>query len=326
MAGGGGGGGLNLANGDDPLLITGGSAGGGGGSGGSGGGGGSGGSGGGGGGGGGEGNDGWGGSGGIGGGGGDGGLGGSGASRWQPVASAAVRSRSSPRAGWSCSDDRRSRYASMPKADRGRRERWETAERRRAPEMPAVWVSMSRKAGGDGGAGGAGAAGGTGGPGGAGGGGGGGAGGTVKLVASMLELDGLRILASGGAGGTGAGADGTAGSEGQLGRFLMGSNTAVSLAGLEIVAQRQLFVGPRATNPFLAEGGATPLLPGLAGGAEAYGLTALDARELFAAEFLAAVPDGAAAVLVRADLVQPASRPTSPASIWCSSRASPTQT
>ncbi|MDZ4853052.1 MAG: PKD domain-containing protein [Pirellulaceae bacterium] len=122
------------------------------------------------------------------------------------------------------------------------------------------------------GSGGKGGDGGSGGSGGAGGGGGGGAGGAVKLLASVLTAATAQIITGGGAGGTGA-------STGGNGRFLFGSNdpngrpTSLSATNTDLNSLNQRI---RETNPWTRLSGnaplSTPLIAGIAGGADAGGL------------------------------------------------------
>ncbi len=90
------------------------------------------------------------------------------------------------------------------------------------------------------------------------------------MFGSVVITESLLIDARGGTGET-TGGDG---------RFLFGSNTAVSLGGSDILATPEVFEGPRASNPFIADGSPTPYLPSLEDGAEVFGMTGLDAREV----------------------------------------------
>ncbi len=120
--------------------------------------------------------------------------------------------------------------------------------------------------GGGGGKGGTGGTGGTGGIGGSGGNGargGGGAGGTLAIVASGISGSG-RIDTAGGSGATNGG----------NGRILLGSDIAVPGSVVTEGGSVIPVEGPRAVNPFLKgtfTGASTPILSGLAGGAEAFG-------------------------------------------------------
>jgi len=173
---------------------------------------------------------------------------------------------------------------------------------------------------GDGGRGGAGArggAGGAGGSGGAGGPGGGGAGGTVKFSGTVVDSLGGRVDASGGSGGLSGGP----------GRFVVESNagsiqsfaTIVGSGGLPdgglgspftpslvplIQANTERLPGPVADNPFVVLGqepAQTPLLPGLVGGAEAFGLLGLDAQALLSEALFEAAPERTGLAVIRAD-------------------------
>ena len=146
--------------------------------------------------------------------------------------------------------------------------------------------------GGHGGAGGTGGSGGLGGSGGSGGAGGGGAGGTIKLFGSVVQAANLTVDASGGAGG----------SQGGTGRFLFGDNTPVTFGDSDIAANVEISAGSQGANPFLADSGTTPYIPGLMGGAELFGLTGLDAREVLSAQVLVGAPAEARAALIRVDL------------------------
>ncbi len=128
--------------------------------------------------------------------------------------------------------------------------------------------------GGDGGDGGDGGRGGAGGRGGDGARGGGGAGGTIMLVGTTIDLrqandpfHPFEISASGGIGGQAGG----------LGRLVFASNDADPGLDLGIVNARieDSFAGPRDANPFLPTAFAqTPLIAGLSGGADVFGLLA----------------------------------------------------
>ena len=133
--------------------------------------------------------------------------------------------------------------------------------------------------GGDGGRGG------DGGNGGVGGDGGGGAGGTIKLYGSILDAGDATVDAGGGSGGNAGG----------KGRLIVGSNVGLVAPGVVDVgdpvsavgggpdptgvnARTSCYVGPREGNPFLADSPdfleTTPVIAGLAGGAEIFGLLA----------------------------------------------------
>lgn len=118
--------------------------------------------------------------------------------------------------------------------------------------------------GGGGGTGGIGGAGGRGGAGGTGGTGGGGAGGTLSVVGTAVTGTGSLSTA----GGTGA-------ASGANGRVIVGSNAGTGNLSLSGVATSVTTAGSAGVNPFLfgaSTGQATPNLPGLQGGAEAFGL------------------------------------------------------
>jgi hypothetical protein len=104
--------------------------------------------------------------------------------------------------------------------------------------------------------------------GGTGGRGGGGAGGTIKLFASVLESSGIGVDTAGGQGGVLIG-------DGGNGRFILGNNTTAPFAGTANNTTQESFAGFRAVNPFIQSNGggiATPLIPDLTGGAEAFGV------------------------------------------------------
>ena len=158
---------------------------------------------------------------------------------------------------------------------------------------------FSAEDGGNGGAGAAGGSGGSGGFGGFGGFGGGGAGGTVKLSGTVVTSDNAQIDAHGGFGGN----------SGAQGRFILGSNAgAFEFFDLGtdqdlVHANEQFFNGPLERNPFIGGAGSTstPLLPGLLGGAAAYGLLEIDATALLGSAVFAAAPTGAPLALIRVD-------------------------
>lgn len=102
--------------------------------------------------------------------------------------------------------------------------------------------------GGDGGAGGRGAPGGNGAS---------GAGGTVLLHGSIVEEADWTVLATGG-------------TSADLGRFVVGSNTEVSLDAVT-GANVERYVGQARVNPFIRGSIPTPLIVGLEEGAEAFG-------------------------------------------------------
>ncbi|MGE0757009.1 MAG: matrixin family metalloprotease, partial [Pirellulaceae bacterium] len=141
------------------------------------------------------------------------------------------------------------------------------------------------------GAGGTGGTGGNGGQGGTGGAGAGGAGGTVKLFASVLDVDGTNVNTSGGSGGNAGGS----------GRLIIGDNTinpsSYVFPGNAAGARLEAFTGSRSPNPFLSGSPASPNIPDLIGGAEAFGLTTLNAADLLGS----AAGNDTAAVLARFD-------------------------
>ncbi|MFN0040815.1 MAG: LamG-like jellyroll fold domain-containing protein, partial [Burkholderiales bacterium] len=161
-------------------------------------------------------------------------------------------------------------------------------------------------AGGDGGAGGFGAAGGiggSGGGGGAGGAGGGGAGGTIKLNGTVVTTQDTRFNLQGGQG---------PGVWGDWGRLVVGSNAGSidpigpGVRDFLINAYGQTsFGGPLENNPFVNFGSgsvATPLMTGLQGGASAFGLLSLDARQLLSASVLSTnKPADARLAVIRVD-------------------------
>ncbi len=173
-------------------------------------------------------------------------------------------------------------------------------------------TSPSRSELGTGGTGGSGMDGGNGGNGaigGVGGAGAGGAGGTIRLVGSVIKAESLVVDTSGGLGGLGIGGQPNAGRGGD-GRFLYGANiingvstaNPVTPASWNILARSQEFyAGPRGINPFVNGSPSTPLIPGLQGGADAYGLLQFSVNTLFSAEFMQAVPADSVAAIVRVD-------------------------
>jgi len=154
---------------------------------------------------------------------------------------------------------------------------------------------------GDGGLGGAGSAGGSGGAGGGvvdggawGGPAGGGAGGTIKLVASQIVSDPTTLVDVSGGG---------SGNAGQDGRLLLGSWTADAFQGTGTYQAPEIGYAPLRLNPYTLYGVTTPnmpSIPGLVGGAEAYGVTALTPSDF--AGLLDNTPSDAWAALVRMDV------------------------
>lgn len=132
--------------------------------------------------------------------------------------------------------------------------------------------------GGVGGTGGTGGAGGVGGAGGQGGAGGGGAGGTVRIVGTdvVASASSARVNVLGGAGG------GTGDNSGGPGRFEIATNTRpsgtdseIAFGGTVVGAQPGTSTtGPTGTNYYVFGRPLTPTIPGLVGGADAYGIVA----------------------------------------------------
>ena len=130
-------------------------------------------------------------------------------------------------------------------------------------------------------------------PGGSGGSGGGGAGGTIELVGSVVNTAGDVVNTAGGQGGVPGLNDGSSG------RLVFGSNlTLAAFSGTNIGAQTQTYSGSTDANPFLG-GTTSPTIPGLVGGAEAYGLTGLTATNALLPSVTSAAPANAQAVLIR---------------------------
>ncbi|MGE0482697.1 MAG: hypothetical protein AB7Q81_01010 [Gammaproteobacteria bacterium] len=165
-----------------------------------------------------------------------------------------------------------------------------------AAGLPGLDGNPGVGGGGAGGRGGDGGTGGTGGTGGAGGTGGGGAGGTLRLVGSVVASSGTLLDASGGNGAT----------VGDDGWLVYGANSAAGYAGGhdgrfgEFLGHAETGLGD--ANPYLLGATATHTgyIPGLAGGAELFGL--LDGMDALAADFdalRAAAPAGAVAALYR---------------------------
>jgi len=149
---------------------------------------------------------------------------------------------------------------------------------------------------GAGGAGGKGGQGGPGGDGGNGGPGGGGAGGTVILDGSVLSASSATVYAFGGGGGGYVGSDG---------RLVTGSNTPNGVP-TTIGASTTSFVGPQAINPYVSgapNNNETPLIAGLAGGADLFGFvsggTPALANDTTVANAIANAPAGALVAVVR---------------------------
>jgi hypothetical protein len=102
----------------------------------------------------------------------------------------------------------------------------------------------------------------------------------VKLVGSVLDGTGASIDVQGGSGSA----------SGAAGRILLGSNTSATFAGNTGGVTPTTFAGPVDANPFLPGTPATPDIPDLQGGAEAYGLLNLPST---AADFASLVRGGA---------------------------------
>lgn len=141
--------------------------------------------------------------------------------------------------------------------------------------------------GGDGARGGSGGAGGRGGRGGNGGPGGAGAGGSVLFVGSVVDPDAAVILGSGGSLGGGDG------------RYVVASNLTPSTFGTSSGSTFESLLGLAEVNPFILGSVETPLIPGLSGGAEGYGmLVDVDAYDTeFDSARIAAPADSSAAIL-----------------------------
>lgn len=148
--------------------------------------------------------------------------------------------------------------------------------------------------GGNGGSGGRGGPGGSGGRGGDAGDGGDASGGTVLLMGAVVDPGASSILASGG------------GSAGGDGRYVIGANAEVAQLGRVTGASVQIYDGPTAANPFIQGAPSMPLIAGLQGGAEAFGIL----PNVFSTDFTFdavrnAAPAGAEAALVRLDVGPP---------------------
>ncbi|WP_428387625.1 hypothetical protein [Mucisphaera sp.] len=147
------------------------------------------------------------------------------------------------------------------------------------PFTPVIFIgpNFPGQTGADGEIGGAGGDGGTGGRGGH---AGGGSGGTIKLVGTTVSGSGSSIDLGGGLGGDSS----SSLDDGGQGRFLVGTNavlpgaSAKSVFGGSVTGQdSSTRVGSLSANPFIADAPLVPNLPNLIGGAEAFGLTDLDA-------------------------------------------------
>jgi hypothetical protein len=111
----------------------------------------------------------------------------------------------------------------------------------------------------------------------------------VKLFGSVVDGTGATVNTSGGTGGNAGG----------NGRLIFGSNTGI-YNGTATGASIGNFVGTREANPFILGNPMTPDVPDLLGGAEAYGLTGLNANDLTG--LLGAIPFNAVAALLRLDI------------------------
>jgi hypothetical protein len=96
-------------------------------------------------------------------------------------------------------------------------------------------------------------------------------------------------------------AGGTGAETGGNGRFLFGHNLSTSYAGTVTGAASQAATSPTASNPFVMGGPATPLVPDLVGGAEAFGLTNLSSSSPEFVAVRALAPENAIAALMRFD-------------------------
>lgn len=135
--------------------------------------------------------------------------------------------------------------------------------------------------------------------------GGGGAGGMIELSGSVVEGQALQVDAQGGRVGSSLFAPATPGGPG---RFALTNNNSVDRSDWTLLAHPQIFSGPTANNPYLADGAATPLLPGsiadaigVQGRPGAFGLLDIRADALFTADVFAQAPDAWAA-LIRVDV------------------------
>ncbi|MBT3199935.1 MAG: PEP-CTERM sorting domain-containing protein [Phycisphaerales bacterium] len=171
--------------------------------------------------------------------------------------------------------------------------------------MPGGGSGGGGGAGGGGGGGGQGGQGGQGGLGGQGGSGGAGAGGTIKLVASVLtEAAGSTIDTRGGWSPGGFGA-----SSGGNGRFVLARNSAPEYGGtmigsglIENVDAAGRHLGTRAPNSYITgQPILTPMIPGLLGGADAFGVAPLTANDPGLAAAMADRPADAVGALCLMD-------------------------
>jgi hypothetical protein len=142
-----------------------------------------------------------------------------------------------------------------------------------------------------GGWGGYGAPGGAGAYGGAGALGAGGGGGMMMINGAVVQTAGIMVDVAGG----------TGSQTGGDGRLVVASNSAIDLrSSLVSGARVETYAGRRDINPFIQGNPATPFIPDLQGGAEAYGLLdGLTSTSAAIAPFLAGTPLGAAAGVLR---------------------------
>ena len=133
--------------------------------------------------------------------------------------------------------------------------------------------------------------------------GGGGAGGTVKLMGSIINVPATNVLALGG-----PGFSATTSPHGQLGRYVLAYNTNYGSPTDETRHRFQPFSGAavastpiQSANPYHT-GLNTPNIPGLEGGAEAYGLLPLNVSDVFTTQFTSTLaPTNAKLALIRLD-------------------------
>ncbi|MCK4660917.1 MAG: hypothetical protein KAV82_15460, partial [Phycisphaerae bacterium] len=120
---------------------------------------------------------------------------------------------------------------------------------------------------------------------------------TIKLFGSVVSATGNgQVDTTGGEGG-----DPGSGDVGTNGRFILGRNTTDEFGGDHLVGTTPFVttngqgrnLGSRAENPYITPATETPLIPGLAGDVEAFGLTTLSAD----ADFAAVSTNGAVAAL-----------------------------
>jgi len=146
--------------------------------------------------------------------------------------------------------------------------------------------------GGDGGTGGNGA---DGGQSGSGGNGGGGAGGTVEIIGSILAGAGA-VDAAGGAGGNNGNFP-YLGTSGGNGRLIEAANDMSGFSAQQIGAVVPAGATPMCANPYLSSNVATPFIPELPGGADAFGLSSFN--ESAFPNLLAGAPQFGGVALIR---------------------------